>query len=153
MDVDPFWELFFDREYSTAQAVEAIGLTSFRIVEQVETERKIFRKVIGTPKLDLPGPVARLVGSAFMFTEEGTFDCDAKVWVWKHTPSDKLESGGRVLAEPMGTGRVRLVSQFRIHAKMFGLEPLLESTLERHLPMGCDRSVVFMNASRAHQRS
>ena len=144
-DVDRFWELFFDQEYCRAQFVEGLGFTRYEILVQTQTEREIYRKVVATPKVSLPAPVAKLIGPGFTYTEEGTFDRIAKVWRWKNVPDDKLENGGTMCVEPASQGCARLVSSFEIKAKMFGIGSLLESTLEKYMRQAWDRSSLFMH--------
>ena len=147
-DAETFWKVFFEKEFNEQLFRQELGFPEFSIVSQVETDTSIVRKVAGQPKMDLPGPVAKLLGSNFRFTEEGTLDKASKVWRFKMTPStmaDKLRQEGTMRIEAVGTGKVRRIAELTMEAKVFGIGGLIESTTEKQLREGWDRSAVFMN--------
>jgi hypothetical protein len=144
-DVDGFWKLFFDKDYNVALYAKGLGFPAYELISLKETDKEISRTVKVTPKLDVPGPVAKLLGSGFAYTEEGTFDRASKLWRWRNTPSDKLRTEGTIRAEPAGEGRMRRVGEVTVEGKLFGLSSVLESTLEKNLRNGWDGSARFMN--------
>ncbi len=147
-DADTFWNTFFDKTFNERLYLEALGFPDFQIQDQKETEGQITRRVTGTPKMNLPGVLAKLLGPNFRYTEEGTFDKAQKTWRWKMTPSvlaEKLRQEGTLRVEPAGEGKVRRVAEMIIEAKIFGVGGLLESTAEKQLRAGWDDSAVFMN--------
>ena len=145
---ETFWKTFFDKDFNEKLYKEELHFPEFTVVEQNETDAKITRKAVGTPKMDLPGPVAKLFGSGFRYTEEGTYDRAKKLWTWKMIPStmaDKLRNEGTVRLEPVGTDKVRRISEITIEAKVFGIGGLIESSAEKQLRQGWDASAAFMN--------
>lgn len=146
-DEETFWKTFLDRDFNLALYREHLGFPAYEILELRDTDREIHRKVQGTPKMNVPGPVAKLLGSSFSYVEEGRFDKATKVWTWKMTPStlaDKLRQEGTMRVEKAGEGRVRRVAELLIEAKIFGVGGLLESTTEKQLREGWDASAPFM---------
>src|SRR5262249_47704120 len=108
--VETFWKIFFDRPFNEALFREGLSFPRFEIVEQRESDKEIYRKVSGTPKMDAPAPVAKLLGPGFGYVEEGTFDKATRTWSYKITPSalaDKLRNEGVMRVEPAGEGRCR----------------------------------------------
>jgi hypothetical protein len=147
-DVDTFWKTFFDASFNDKLYLEALGFPAYKTLDQTETDTKITRKVHGQPKMSVPGPVAKLVGSNFSYTEDGSFDKAKKVWTWKLTPStlaDKMRNEGSVRVESIGDNKVRRVADLFVEAKVFGLGGLIESSVEKQLRDGWDASAVFMN--------
>jgi hypothetical protein len=147
-DAETFWKTFFDKSFNEKLYSEALGFPSFKILDQKETDGQIIRKVSGQPKMNMPGPVAKLIGSNFSYIEDGTFDKATKTWRWKLTPSslaDKMRNEGSVRIEPVGTNKVRRVAEMLIEAKVFGVGGLIESSAEKQLREGWDASAVFMN--------
>jgi hypothetical protein len=147
-NADSFWKLFFDKPFNDELYLKALGFPTFTIVDQRETDTQIIRKVTGQPKMNMPGPVAKLMGSNFAYTEDGTFDKATKVWRWKLTPSalaDKMRNEGVLRVEPVGDDKVRRVAELIIEAKVFGVGGLIESSAEKQLREGWDASAVFMN--------
>lgn len=147
-DVDGFWKLFFDKEFNEKLYREALGFSAYNIVEQRDGERELFRRVTGVPKMSVPGPVAKVLGSNFGYTEEGTWDKGTKGWRWTIIPStspDKIKSSGSMRVEAAGDGKVRRIAEMTLEAKIFGIGGMIESAGEKDLRDGWDKSAVFMN--------
>ena len=147
-NADRFWKVHVDREFNEKLYREVLGFPEFNIVDQQETEREIRRRCVGQPKMNMPGPILKLLGPSFRYTEEDTFDKASSVWRWKTIPSvlaDKMRHEGLMRLEPIGDDRVRRVAEIMIEAKIFGLGGLVESSTEKELRQGWDASAVFMN--------
>lgn len=145
---DHFWKLFFDKEFNEKLYREALGFPKYEVLQHEENDRQITHKVMGQPKMNMPGPVAKLLGSNFIYTEEGSFDRATKVWRWKMTPSalaDKMRNEGTLRLEPIGDHKVRRIAEIVIEAKIFGVGGLIESSAEKQLREGWEDSAKFMN--------
>ncbi len=145
---DHFWKLFFDPEFNTRLYREALGFPKYEVLKHEETDAQITHKVMGQPKMNMPGPVAKLLGSNFVYTEEGTFDRATKIWRWKMTPSalaDKMRNEGTLRIEPIGDQKVRRIADIIIEAKIFGIGGMIESSAEKQLREGWEDSAKFMN--------
>jgi hypothetical protein len=59
--------------------------------------------------------------------------------------ADKVKTFGDVHAEPAGEGKVKRISAFSYEAKIFAIGGLVESSLEKSLRSGWDKSAVFFN--------
>src|SRR5688572_26573791 len=117
-DVETFWKVFFDADYTKKLYTEGLAFKQFEILEQSETKRRMR----GVPKMNVPGPVAKLLGDSFGYEEQGTFDKASNTYSWKMIPNtmtDKLFTSGTVKIEPAGDGKVRRVSDASIEAKVF----------------------------------
>ncbi len=133
---DKFWGIFFDKSTLEKLYLEVLGYPEFRILEQSETDQTIIRKVSIKPKMNMPGPITKLLGQGYRYTEEGTFDKTAKIFRWKWTPStlaDKLRLEGTIRIEPIGDNKVRQINEVTIEAKVFGVGGLLESSFEKQI--------------------
>lgn len=153
-DAETFWKVFFDKEFNEKLYRSGLGFPEFNIIDQKETDKELIRKVVGQPKMEMPGPVAKLLGSGFKYTEDGSFDKASKVWRWKMIPStlaDKMRNEGSMRIEPVGDNKVRRVAEILIEAKIFGIGGMLESTAEKQLRAGWDESAVYMNKHLANQ--
>ncbi|MBL9003217.1 MAG: DUF2505 domain-containing protein [Myxococcales bacterium] len=147
-NAEKFWKLFFDKDFNTALFKNHLGFPEFNIVEQTENDTELVRRISGQPKMDMPGPIAKLLGSNFGYKEDGKLDKKTSVWRWKMTPSalaDKLRNEGMMRIEPIGDSKIRRIAEITIEAKIFGVGGLLESTSEKQLRDGWDRSAQFMN--------
>lgn len=143
-DADTFWKVFFDREYNEKLYKEGLSFKQYEILEQTETKRRMR----GVPKMNVPGPVAKLLGDSFGYEEQGSFDKGSNTFSWKMIPNtmtDKLNTSGFTKIEPAGEGKVRRISEANIEAKVFGLGGVLESTAEKEVRDAWDKEAVFMN--------
>ena len=147
-NAERFWQVFFDREFNDKLYKEGLEFPEFSIVDQKETDTEITRKVAGMPKMNMPAPVAKVLGSGFKYVEDGTFDRSKRIWRWKMTPSklaDKLRNEGNLRVDALGDDKVRRVAELTIEAKIFGVGGLIESSAEKQLREGWDKSAAFMN--------
>jgi len=145
---ETFWKVFFENAFNEELYQKVLGFPEYLILQQDQTDTQITRRVIGQPKMNMPGPVAKLLGSGFRYTEEGRFDKAQRVYSWKMTPStlaDKLRQEGSVRVEPAGDNKVRRIATMINEAKVFGIGGLIESSAEKQLREGWDRSAVFLN--------
>jgi Protein of unknown function (DUF2505) len=147
-DADTFWETFFDERYNKELFLEHLGYAEHRIVEKRETDAEIVRKVVAKPRLSVPGPIAKLIGDNFRYTEEGVFDKAARIWRFKVIPSvqaDKVRTEGTVRVEPAGGERVRRVAEITVEARIFGVGGLVESSSEKQVQKSMEEGAAFMN--------
>ena len=147
-NAERFWKVFLDKDFNNELFKNYLAFPAFQIVEQTESDTEIVRRITGQPKMDMPGPIAKLLGSNFGYREEGTLNKKAGLWQWKMIPStlaDKLRNEGTMRVEPVGDSKVRRIADITIEAKIFGVGGLLESTSEKQLREGWDRSAQFLN--------
>jgi hypothetical protein len=147
-DVDTFWRLFFDQEFNDALYKTVLGFTKYEVVESKDSDTQRTRKVSAIPKVNLPGPVAKLLGPGFGYIEDGVWDKNSKVWTWTMTTnqlSDKLKQSGSMRVESVGDGKCKRIADLFGEAKVFGLGSMIESAVEKELRAGWDKSADFMN--------
>jgi len=147
-NADTFWKVFLDKDFNLQLYKGPLAFPEFTIVDQTETETQYTRKVAAQPKMDVPGPVAKLIGPGFRYVEEGTMKKSDLVWRWKMTPStlaDKLFTSGTIRVEPIGDSKVRRIADMSVEAKIFGVGGLIESSAEKQIRDGWDKSAAFMN--------
>ena len=148
-NAEKFWQVYFDKDFNNKLYKECLGFPEFTIADQRDTDSEIVRKVNGSPKMEVPAAVAKVLGSNFRYTEDGKFNKATKIWQWKMTsPSmgDKMRNEGTLRIEPIGDSKVRRVAELIIEAKVsFVVNGLIESSAEKQLRDGWDKSAVFMN--------
>ena len=143
-----FWKVFLDREFNEKLYKGPLGFPDFTIVDQKEDDATVTRKVAAQPKMEVPGPVAKLIGPGFRYTEEGAMTKSEGIWRWKMIPStlaDKLFTSGTVRVEAAGDSKARRIAEITIEAKIFAVGGLIESTAEKQMRDGWDQSSTFMN--------
>ena len=127
----------------------------YRVIALNDTPTLLTRRAEAVPKLNLPGPVAKILGANFGYTEEGTFDKAAEVWRFTMTPTtlaDKLRHVGSMRVNDIGPGKVCRVVDLELEASVFGLGGLIEAALEKQLRDVWDKSAVATNTFFRKQR-
>jgi hypothetical protein len=145
---EQFWKVFFDQEFNTTLFLQELGFPEFEVVEQTETDGVVKRRVRARPKMDMPKPVAKVLGDSFGYEEEGSFEPSSKTWTWKlhpNTLANKLITQGKVTVEAIDDGKCRRVADMEVEAKVFGVGGLLEKTTEKEMRSGWNKSASFMN--------
>jgi hypothetical protein len=150
-DVDTFWKVFMDKDYNRAFYLEELGFPQLEVLEQTETTRRL-RAV---PKMNMPGPVMKILGDSFGYEEVGTLDRSKSEWRWKMIPntmSDKLRTDGVVRVEAAGEGRCRRIDEVSVEAKIFGIGGLIESSAEKEVKSAWAKEATFMKRWLEKQR-
>ena len=139
---DAFWKAFLDLEFNRRLYLDALSFREIDILEQTDTSRRM-RAV---PRLELPGPLAKVLGDRFGYEERGQLDRPKGEWRWHTIPNamgDKIKTEGILRIEAAGDGRCRRLDQVTIEAKVFGIGGLIESTAEKQLRASWEKEAVF----------
>lgn len=130
---DTFWRVFLDEEYTRTLYLDALQFKNVTILAKTDTTRRI----LVVPKVNLPGPIAKLIGDAFAYEEHGTLDRANNLWSWR-----MVQPGGkRELVSTRGTTRLvstgekscRRTDDVTAEGKVFGLGGIIESSVEKEL--------------------
>lgn len=154
-DTAHHWQLFLDDTYNREQYLEGLRYPSYEIVERSETDARIQRTIKVMPRLELPGPVAKLLGNGFGYTEVSTFDKQTQVWTAVMTPNmlgGKLRGEMVVRTEPTGERSCRRICDAVVEAKVFAIGGLIESSLENNMRTGWAAAAGYMNKKLAALR-
>ena len=146
-DVANHWRIYLDDAYDRANYLEGLRYPSYEVVERVETDTEIRRTIRVMPKLDLPGPVVKLLGNGFGYVDAGVFDKKTQVWRSKTTPNmlkGKLRSEAVVRCEPNGD-KCRRICELLVECTVFAIGGLVESSFEKNMRTGWAGAAAFMN--------
>lgn len=149
LECDParFWALFLEREFNR-KLYAWLEFPEWDIVEQHEDDKEIVRRVHAIPKMEAPGPVAKVLGSSFGYTEEGHFDRAAQTYRFSMKPSTlegKLRNEGVVRCEGRGHGKSTRIVDVSAEAKIFGVGGMIESAIEKSHRSVWGKSVEFFD--------
>jgi hypothetical protein len=150
LDCDPerFWKLFFDKDFNEKLFRTALEFPEYKVLDIKEDDDKIVRKVQAQPHIDAPGPVKKVLGSGFGYSETGTFDKKSRVWSFVITPNsmaDKMTNKGSVRVEPAGPGKCKRIVDVHLEAKIFAIGGALEGSLEKTYVTSWGKSADFIN--------
>ncbi|MBW2459554.1 MAG: DUF2505 family protein, partial [Deltaproteobacteria bacterium] len=130
--VDTFWQLMLDEKYTRDLYLNELAFKELEVLELSDTVRRL-RCV---PKLNMPGPVAKLLGDRFSYEEQCTLDRTRSEWRWKLIPStlaSKIRVQGIVRVESLSDDQCRRFDDATMEAKVFGIGKLLESSTEKEM--------------------
>src|SRR5438128_2564946 len=84
-----FWQhTFLDPEFNRRLYLETLRFPSWKVVEEKVTDDTIERKVAVQPLVEnLPGPVKKVMGDRFGYTEEGQLDRKQNRYRFRVIPS------------------------------------------------------------------
>ena len=146
-DAERFWRVFLDAEYSRALYLDAFRFKSYRVLSSEATARNLHL----APRLNLPGPLAKLVGDSFAYEQHGTLDRPNSLWTWKMVqPGDVkgkaglVSSSGTICVTDAGAGQCTRTDDVTVTAHLFGLGSLLEATVEKELRTSWDTEIAFL---------
>lgn len=130
---EAFWEVFLDGDYGRALYLQGLDFKQYTVLAKDETSHRLHL----VPTIEVPAPLARLVGEAFAYEEHGALDRAAGVWSWKMAqPAGvrrqsfvTISGTARVVAA--GPGRCRRIDEAVVEANLFGLGGLLEATIDK----------------------
>jgi len=147
---DVFWKRYLDPEYTRALYLGELGYKGLDVIEISETSRKL--RVV--PKLNVPGPIASLLGD-FAYEDHGTLDRDKNVWTWRMVQPAVLAPGakprknvvttsGTLRIESTGEGTCRRTDTLTIEAHIFGLGSVIESSAEKEAQAAWAKEFAFL---------
>lgn len=145
---DKFWEAFFSADYNKELFFERLKFPNYELLEQSDDGKVLRRKVRITPPVNgVPGPVKKIIGDAFSYTEEGSFDHATKRFSFKVTPSaagDKTSTSGEMWCETSG-GKVYRCSKLKVDVKIFMVGSLVEELILSNFKTSFDVATAFTN--------
>lgn len=125
---ETFWKVFLDEKFTRELFLEVLGYREVTVLERTDTSRKLHV----VPRINLPGPLQKLVGDSFAYEEHGTLDRAKNEWTWRMVPKKEIVlTRGRVRLEAVGDGQCRRNDEVTIEGKIFGLGGVIESTAEK----------------------
>ncbi len=143
---DRFWAIHFDRSFNM-DLHASLGFPKWELVEEREDGDRLVQTIQATPRLDVPGPIAGLVGPSFSYREEGAFDRKARVYtfVMKTPLEERLGVSGTIRSEARGVSSCVRVVEIEVVVKVFVFGGMLEAATEKTLRDGWNRSAVYLN--------
>ena len=138
---DRYWDLFWDDEVAKRLFLDGLSFRAFSVLHKGDKDRRLKLQ----PKMNLPGPVEKLLGASFAYEEIGTLDRARGEWAWKmKSPlGDKLRSEGTIRIEAQGDGRIKRTDNVLIEANVFGLGGVIESSAEKELRAAWPKEFAF----------
>lgn len=149
------WELYFDSDFNVEMYERGLGFPSCKVIERREQGEHLIRRMVMVPKIDMPGPVAKLVGDKVGFEERGDWNRNEGVFRFKLILAafgDKARIDGEMRLAPHGEGYCRRIVDFEVEVEMFGVGGMIEKTVMDSNIDGWNRSAKWINEYLARVR-
>lgn len=143
-----FWNLFLDPDFTREMIVDGLGFARCEPDPVVQEGSLRRRHTYVEPKVDLPGPVAKLIGPRLGYDENGTFDEKTGIWTFDmrlSVLSDRIKLGGKLRVEPAGEEQCKRIADLWVDARIMGLGKMVEKAAEKNMRDGWGKSADWMN--------
>ena len=140
---DRYWDVFTDADFSRALYLEGLHFKDYRVINADPKDRKLAL----VPTVNLPGPVAKLVGDRFAYEQHGKLDRGAGVWSWRMVQPGGgkgiVSSEGTIRITPAGDGKCRRTDEVTVTGNVFGIGGMIESSVEKELEKSWAEEIAF----------
>jgi hypothetical protein len=143
-----YWTMFLDAGFQREMLTQGLGFPMPEVEDPRPSGDKLLRNMKVTPKVDLPGPVARVLGSKLGYVEHGEYEPATHTWRWRlefNVMPDKLKTSGVVRTHMEGSKLIR-VAEMEVEAKVFGIGGLIEGTMDKSLHEGWEKGAAFIRS-------
>ena len=143
-----YWDVYLDPDYNRALYLEGLGFQDYQVLHSDDTTRRLRL----SPKLNLPGPVAKLVGDKFAYEQHATIDRKAGLWTWKMVqpgePGKKgiVSTSGTIRVTDSAPGQCTRRDEVSVTGNVFGLDGVLESVVEKELHSTWAKEIAFLRS-------
>lgn len=143
------WALFFSDEFNIEMYEQGLGFPSCKVPERTDDGEILHRRMVCIPKLEMPKPVAKIVGDRIGYEEVGDWVRRAGEWRWQLILAafgDKVHIEGIMRLVPHAGGEhcLRKVN-FEVDGKIFGIGKLIENTAAQNVRDGWNSSAKWIN--------
>ena len=150
MTPDRFWnEVFFDPDFTQGLYRDGLGYGDCEVLsESVDAQGNRERTLKVYPKLDMPGPVRKILGGRFYYEERGEYDAQRRRWVAVLTiprVGDRLSLTTTMWLEDRPDGCSDRFAQIDVNIRIFGLRGLFERFAEKSLREGYVKATKYTN--------
>jgi hypothetical protein len=143
-----FDKCMFDEAYNQKLYAEVLKFPGFKMLELKKDGAIWTRKCrIEPPLAGLPGPVAKLIGDAFSYVEEGKFDTATGKYTFTVTPSsaaDKTKTFGESWCEDRAGGST-MVTKLTVEVKIFMVGGMVEEKIIKDFRGSLEQAAPFIN--------
>ena len=147
-DTETYFKCVFDEEYNRRLYLDVLKFREITLRGQEETADTITRKLyLNPPKVDLPGPIAKVVGD-LSYVEEGTYDKKTHRYRYKVTPAsnaDKTTIKGEMWCEDRGPKKIERIAKTFVEVKIFMIGSLIEKRIFDDMKKSYDAAAKFTN--------
>lgn len=145
---DRLWELFFDNAFNIEMYEQGMGFPSCKIPERVDDGKSIHRRMVMIPNVELPKPLAKVVGGKIGFEEIGDWTRGTDEYRWQIVLAafgDKVRIVGTMRLLAHGEDQTLRKVRYEVEASVFGIGGLIEKSASQNVLNGWHSSAKWIN--------
>lgn len=142
------WELFFSDAFNIEMYEQGMGFPSCKVPEKTDDGKVLHRRMVMTPKVEMPKPLAKIIGDRIGFEEIGDWVRSANEYRWKIVLAafaEKVRIEGTMRLVPHGSAQCTRKVEFLVDANVFGVGGLIEKTSAQNVLDGWNASAKWIN--------
>ena len=146
MSVDEAWANLSNPEIYRRMYMEGLNFVECK-VDVLDDGPQFQMKTEATPKVQLPGPIRKIIGDKSSYTETVRWDRAAGEWKWsiRLAATDRVKIHGVMTMRPTDDGKCVRHIDGSIEAKIFGVGGLMEKTVRDQVHDNYDLAGRFLN--------
>jgi hypothetical protein len=147
MSVDEAWANLSNPEVYRRMYLEGLDFVACT-VEVLDDGPQFRMRTEATPKVQLPGPIRKIIGDKSSYTETVHWDREAGAWKWSIAlaATNRVKISGVMTMRPSSDGTCIRHIDGAIEAKIFGVGGLMEKTVRDQVHDNYDRAGRFLNS-------
>jgi hypothetical protein len=145
---DRLWELFFSSEFNIEMYEQGMSFPSCKVPVLEDDGKAIHRVMVMVPNVELPKPLAKVVGGRVGFEEIGDWVRGSDEYRWKIVLAafgDKVRIEGTMRVVPHGADHCMRKVEYEVEAKVFGIGGLIEKSASQNVLDGWHNSAKWIN--------
>ena len=147
-DSDTYWRCVWDEEYNRRLYMDVLKFRECTRLSQEDKGDVITRRIrLNPPAVDLPAPVAKVIGD-LSWVEEGTFDKKTgkyRVKVITGSMPDKTHISGELWCESKGDKKCERIAKMNVEVKIFMVGGIVEKRIGDDMKKSYEAAAKFTN--------
>ncbi len=147
--VERFWEIYLDEAFLRELYMTELQYKEFSLLEAKGDTRKV--RIV--PKINLPGPLEKLMAGGFVYENHGSLDRASNTWTFRmvqpvgpdgKAKKEMVSTGGKVHVQALGDGRCKRTDEVTVEGRIFGLGGIIEATVEKETRAASEKEFALM---------
>jgi len=143
-----YWNMYFDEEKRRVLETEGGGVIGYKVLEKTEQGGKVMQRVELIERNDAPKPIRKLFGETTKLFEETNWQEGSETATVNFRPekmADRVKMTGAIRVSSAGEGKCRVVIDWDLTVKIFGVGGMLEKMMAKEIPARAEKLVKYFN--------
>ncbi len=135
---DEYWNFFFDEDARRPNEVDGCGAVSYRVVSKEVKAGKVVLRAELQEKNDAPAAVRKLFGETVGMVQQVEWkegSDTAQIELIPEKMANRIKMRGTLRTQPVGDGKCKVVVDYDVEVKIFGVGGMLEKSMAKDIPI------------------